>query len=206
MLFKRKNKQSIWSKLRDFIWPRSGWKRSLLYLKHRILRLPHSARDISMGLAAGCVVSWTPTLGVQILQCFIFCKITRANFFASVVGTVFGNPWTFPILFWIAHIVGSYFLEITGLYKYFLLMGADTVVSPDHEYEMVAYIPTLVGGYIMAVLTFPIFYYVFYYLITGARAAKTKVGEKVHVIGEKVHDMKEHRKEVKQAKKDAKKK
>jgi hypothetical protein len=204
MLFKRKNKQSLWSKTREIVWPRAGWSRTFRYVRHRVLRLPHSTRDIAMGLAAGCVVSWTPTWGIQILQCLVFCKITRANFLASVIGTLFGNPWTFPILIWISYIVGAFFLEVTGLEDYFMFLSSDTVVHADipadRDYHMPAFIPTLVGGYMMAVLTFPLFYYSFYYMIKAARAAKTTVGAKVHVIGEKVHTIKEHRQGLKQVK------
>lgn len=200
MLFKRKNKQSLWFKLQNLVWPKMGWRRTFHYIKHRVLRIPHSTRDIAMGLAAGCVVSWTPTWGLQILQCFVFCKIFRANFPASVIGTAFGNPWTFPILIWISHLVGVHFLTLTGMDSFFDMLGKDTVVPDQHGSSMTAFVPTLVGGYIMAVLTFPAFYYSFYYMIKGARAAKHKVDEKVHVVAEKVHDMKEHRKEKKQDK------
>ena len=206
MLFKRKNKQSIWSKARDVIWPRCGWKRSFLYIKHRVLRLPHSTHDIAMGLSAGCVVSWTPTWGLQLLQCFVFCKITRANFLAALLGSLFGNPWTFPILIWISYMAGSFFFDITGLDEFIYIWRGGEVVEGPHEYHIGAFLPTLVGGYIMALLTFPAFYYSFFFMIKGARAAKTKVGQKVHVIGEKVHDIKEHRREVKQAKRELKNK
>ena len=201
MLFKRKHKKPLWLMARDMVWPTCGWKRSFLYIKHRVLRFPHSTRDISMGLAAGCVVSWTPTWGIQILQCYIFCKIVRANFIASVLGTTFGNPWTFPILIWTAHLVGKYFIDVTGLETYFDLIGYNTVVPDDHGSVVTAFIPTLIGGYIMAVLTFPLFYYGFYYMIQGARAAKKKVGKTAHVITDKVHDIVEHRKEIKENKK-----
>ena len=190
MLFKRKIKQSIWQKLRNYLWPVMGWKRTFIYIKHRVLRLPHSTHDIAMGLAAGCVVSWTPTWGIQILQCYIFCKIVRANFLASLLGTTFGNPWTFPILIWISYMVGSVFIDVTGLESYFNLLGSKTVVPSDQGYGMTAFIPTLIGGYLMAVLTFPIFYYGFYYMVKAGRAAQMKVSTKVH-------DIIDHRKEKK---------
>jgi uncharacterized protein (DUF2062 family) len=197
MLFKRREKQSLLNKLRNCFWPQSGWKRSFLYIKHRLIRLPHSTHDIAMGLTVGCVVSWTPTWGIQILQCYIFCKITRANFLASLLGTTFGNPWTFPILIWIAHLVGQTFIGVTGLDSYFDLIGGPTVDPDDHGIGVTAFIPTLIGGYIMAVLTFPIFYYSFYYFLKAARAAQTQVKSRVHVLAEKVHDIKEHRQEKK---------
>ena len=200
MLFKRKHKQSLWQKMRQMIWPTAGWKRSFIYIKHRILRLPHSSHDISMGLAAGCVVSFTPTWGIQILQCFIFCKLTRANFLASLLGTTFGNPWTFPILIWISYTVGDLFLSFAGLDTYISAIGADQAMPHEGGDDLNAFVPTLIGGYMVALITFPAFYYGFYILIKGARAAKSKAGATVHVVAEKVHDIKEHRKEKKQHK------
>lgn len=201
MLFKRKNKKSLWHLVRDIIWPRKGWKRAFIYIKHRILRIPHSTHDIAMGLAAGCVVSWTPTWGIQILQCFVFCKIFKANFFASVIGTMFGNPWTFPILIWISHLVGEAVINSTGLDSYFEMLGYNTVVPDDKGSVVTAFIPTLIGGYIMALATFPIFYYSFYYMIKAARAAKIRVGATAHVLTDRVHTIVEQRKENKENKK-----
>jgi uncharacterized protein (DUF2062 family) len=197
MLFQRRKRQSLFRKLKNFMWPSSGWKRSLLYIKHRLIRLPYSTHNIALGLAAGCVVSWTPTWGIQILQCYVFCKITRASFLASVLGTTFGNPWTFPILIWISHMVGQAFVDVTGLENYFDMIGGPTVVPDDHGFGVTAFIPTLVGGYIMAALTFPLFYYSFYYFLRAARAAQSRVKSKVHDLAEKVHDIKEHRQDKK---------
>lgn len=200
MLFKRKNKKSFLRVIRDIIWPRSGWKRSFLYIKHRLVRIPHSTRDIAMGLASGCVVSWTPTFPFQILQCLIFCRVFKASFPAALLGTIFGNPWTFPILFMIAYHVGQFFLDITGLEDFFIMLAGETELFKQDGFGVEKFLPTLVGGYMMAVLTFPIFYYGFYYMIEAARAAKYKVGRTAHVISEKVHDIKEHRKEKKEHK------
>lgn len=223
------------------IWPSSGWKRSFVYIKHRLLRLPHSTHDIVMGLASGCVISWTPLFGIQILQCFIFCKIVRANFLAAVLGTTFGNPWTFPFLLWISYQIGriamisagydgllevqtdqTKFLSIIEDLKDIALLGlanlgnfllgfinindfffVDVTAKAFEDvsiYLKEIFLPTVVGGYIMAFLTFPMFYYGFYYMIEAGRAAKQKVGKTAHVFVEKVHDIQEHRKEKKNKK------
>jgi len=186
MVFKRKHKKSWLSIVRDFIWPRIGWKRSLTYLKHRIIRLPHSARDITMGLASGCVISWTPTWGLQIVQCFIFCKIARANFPAAVIGSALGNPWTFPILIWISYTVGNFFMDITNLHQFFEWIGVKSIAIENEYSPMTSFIPTLVGGYIMAIITFPLFYYPFYYMIIGGRKAKKTASAKVQNLKEKI--------------------
>lgn len=181
MIFKRRIPHTLRQKTLNFIWPSMGLKRVFLYYKHRILRLPHSTRDIAMGLAAGCVVSWTPTLPFQILQCFIFCKMTRANFLASVVGTSFGNPWTFPVLFLVSYMVGDFVIEVTNMYDIMHFIVGDNIFLQENKFTMNRLIPTVVGGYVMAVITFPLFYYGFYTLITAGRASKRVVAKKVHL-------------------------
>jgi len=184
MLFKRKKRLNPLQFLGEFIKPWSAWKRSFIYIKHRILRLPYSTHSISLGLAAGCVVSWTPVFGFHILQCYVFCKIFRASFMAALLGTLFGNPWTFPILLSTSYLVGNIFIVHTGLENYILLKTGEDVLQ-DESLAISAFLPMLFGGYIMALLTFPFFYYAFYSFIQGARKAKKTVG----VVGGKVHDL-----------------
>ena len=197
MIFKRRKKQSIPSILRNIIWPKMGWKRTIIYYKHRILRLPHSAHDIALGMASGCVVSWTPTFPFHIAQCFIFCRILRANFPAALLGSVFGNPWTFPLLFTISYLVGNFILDITGFDEALTLWASETsFFKPDGE-VIKKFIPTLIGGYIMAIISFPLFYYGFYYLVTAGRASQKAVSNKVHNIIEHRHERRHEKKERK---------
>ena len=234
MIFKRRQKQSVFSRIYNIIWPRMGWWRAIQYYKYRILRLPHSARDISMGMAAGCTVSWTPTFPFHILQCYIFCKIARANFPASLLGTVFGNPWTFPLLFIVSYNVGNLFLTLLGfdmalkietdqklfaeifltinvllmtglenignfflswigIENFFVTEFSQQVLFKSYQYFYKILVPTLVGGYIMAVLTFPLFYYSLLYMIRAGRASRKAVQNKVHTIIEHRHERKEEK-------------
>jgi len=194
MLFKRRDRLTPLQFFGRFFKSWTAWKRSFIYIKHRILRLPHSTHDIAMGLASGCVVSWTPVFGFHILQCYIFCKIFRANFLAALLGTLFGNPWTFPILLWIAYLVGNFITTYTGL-DHLIALKTGAEVLGDENLAVKAFFPTLVGGYFMAVVTFPIFYFAFYYFIEGARKAKDTVGVKVHDISQKRKDNKHQTKD-----------
>jgi len=180
MLFKRKNTLSFGAKILQFFQTWLSWtalKRSLLYIKHRILRLPHNSHQIAMGLASGFSVSWTPTWGLHILQCFVFCKIFRANFLSALLGSLFGNPWTFPILIWVSYLVGTFVTDITGMDRLFDMKAGDSFIK-EEGFGMTKFLPTLIGGYIMAILTFPIFYYSFYYLIEGARKTRASFGHR----------------------------
>lgn len=184
MLFKRKKPLTLTQHAKKAFQPLSKWKRDFVYIKHRLLRLPHSTHDIAMGLSAGCVVSWTPTWGLQILQCYVFCKLFRANFLASLLGTLSGNPWTFPILMWISYIVGDFVVSHTVLEQLVTLKTGEEY--SEHEgFGVQSFFPMLIGGYIMAFATFPIFYLTFYSLIEGARKTRNIVGKTVHHITHK---------------------
>lgn len=97
MFRSRKKKQPLY-RLRDFIWPRSGWTRSTAYLAHRIGRLPGTPYSIAAGLAFGAAVSFTPLIGFHFILAALFAWVFRANILASAIGTAVGNPWTFPFI------------------------------------------------------------------------------------------------------------
>jgi len=93
---------SVPERLREFLWPRSGWERSAKYVFHRVARLPGTPHAIAGGFACGAAVSFTPFVGLHIVLAALLAWIIRANIISSVIGTVVGNPWTFPFIWvWI---------------------------------------------------------------------------------------------------------
>lgn len=196
MLFKRKKRKSLGAHIKNLFWPSMGWKRSWDYIKHRILRLSASTRSIAVGLAAGCVVSWTPLFGFHILQAMLICFIARGNYLASLLGTTFGNPWTFPLLLWTSYKAGSLIFILFGYGDYVSLASNVTIMQELSIQPLKVFLPTLVGGYLMALVTFPLFYVLFFYLVKTGRAAKRKVSDKVH-------DIIDHRNETKENSKDS---
>ncbi|MCI5059651.1 MAG: DUF2062 domain-containing protein [Alphaproteobacteria bacterium] len=179
MLFKRKKSRPLWSKVRNWLWPDMGWMRFFKYIKYRLIRLPASDSSIALGLSLGVAVSWTPTFGFHILQCFVLCLFLPINFFASVIGTLFGNPWTFPALMWISYQVGYWVLELLG-YGNFIHNGAEPIMLYDiKDSPLKIFVPTLIGGYIMALITIPLAYFPFYFMVKGGRAAQDKIKTKL---------------------------
>ena len=174
MVFKRANKPKLWSRVKNFFWPSMGWKRSFSYIKHRAIRLNASSYAVSAGLAFGASVSFAPTLGFHIIQCFFLCLIFRANFIASILGTLIGNPWTFPFLFLISYKVGWLILNVTGLQIQFA-QDIDFSFASMTETPWAILTPMLIGGYVMALITFPLFYFGFHSMIKPARNARRKL-------------------------------
>ena len=97
-MFKRRNKSKFYQKLKGFLWPSLGWRRSTQYLFHRIARLPGTPHSTAAGFACGAAISFTPLVGFHFLFAGLIAWIIRANIVAAVIGTVVGNPWTFPFI------------------------------------------------------------------------------------------------------------
>ncbi len=99
-MFRRRRKLTIAERVRDFFWPRAGWQRSSRYVFHRVARIPGTPYDLAAGFACGAAVSFTPFVGLHFVLAAILAFVIRANVVAAAIGTVIGNPWTFPFI-WI---------------------------------------------------------------------------------------------------------
>ncbi|HER27609.1 MAG TPA: DUF2062 domain-containing protein [Rhodospirillales bacterium] len=97
-MFRRRQKQLLHARIRDFLWPRSGWKRSSAYLFHRVGRLPGTPYSVAAGFACGAAISFTPFVGLHFILGALCAWLMRANILASAIGTAIGNPWTFPFI------------------------------------------------------------------------------------------------------------
>ncbi len=97
-------------RVREFFWPRAGWGRSTRYVAHRIGRLRATPHAVAAGVAAGVSVSFLPLSGAHFLLAAALAWATRGNLVASAIGTLAGNPWTFPPIW-----IGSYELGLLML-------------------------------------------------------------------------------------------
>lgn len=179
MLLKRRNAEPWKQKMRNLLWPSMGFRRMFDYYKHRSIRIKASEHEIAAGIAFGCLVSWTPLFGTHLIQCFIFCWLTRTSFIASVIGSAWGNMLTTPLLMLISYHTGKIMLSVLG-YDDPLPHLTDGI----EEHEVGApgiFLATLIGGYTVGILTFPLFYYPTYYAVKGARAARRlRIAQKAH--------------------------
>lgn len=91
-------------------WPTSSFTRSARYFVKRVLRINASPYAIAMGVAIGAFVSFTPLLGLHFFMAFALAYLLRANYFSAIVGTVVGNPITFPFIWAFTFRVGRVIL------------------------------------------------------------------------------------------------
>ena len=170
MLFRRKKQNSLAS-IASFFWPQKGFIRGWMYLVLRILRLRSSDYSLAAGLASGVAVSFTPLIGFHFFMAAAVAWMLRGNIIMAMIGTLVGNPWTFPLIWVLIHSVG---VSILGYSQ----SEAD-VSMLSHEFLMQSPGPVLVsmllGGLIMG-LTSGLLVFVFFYRYAG------KIREKLNAI------------------------
>lgn len=110
MVFKRRNRRGWTRTLIESIYPRGGWKRAILYIKHRVRRLPDTPHKIARGIWAGVFLSATPLFGLHLIGAMLIAWSIRGNIIASVIGTFYGNPLTYVPLVLIALELGNVLL------------------------------------------------------------------------------------------------
>lgn len=183
-MFKRRTPRKLLEHLRETFWPTQGWTRTFHYFRHRIFRGGDTAHQITAGLAIGASVSFSPLLGTHFFQSFLLCKLLRANWIAAFVGTAWGNPWTFPFLFWASYTLG---VSVTGLFGAGDFMAMPAGMNMDYflarPWEFLVYlfahpwkllVPMTLGGVIAGALFWPLAYAILYYPVTVARKTYRK--------------------------------
>lgn len=114
MVFKRRKSLGFWQLAREWIYPKSGWRRAIEYVGHRVKRLPDTPHKIALGFACGVFVSFSPFFGLHFVYAGILAWLVRGNVLASFIGTLVGNPLTFPFIGTTALTVGHKIMGIEG--------------------------------------------------------------------------------------------
>lgn len=180
-LLKRRNPRSFLQNTQQLIWPSMGWKRALHYFYHRLFRGGVPANRITAGLATGAAVSWSPFMGTHILHVVFFSWLFRVHLLSGVIGTIWGNPWTFPIMYWIAYEIGVMICTLAGYGEFvaipdritmnYLLQTPWQFISYIFNNPLKLLLPLTVGGYLCALVFWPIAFGVLYYPICALRRA-----------------------------------
>lgn len=109
-MFKRRTPRTYLQSIREFFYPKSGWKRAIEYFKHRLKRLPDTPHRIALGLAVGAFVCFLPFFGLHFVLAALLAFVLRGNVLASLIGTFVGNPLTFPFIAALSYRLGLFIL------------------------------------------------------------------------------------------------
>ncbi len=174
MLFRPKHKPTFLANLRSWVWPRSGWRRAGAYIWHRLARLPGTPHSIAAGFASGAAMSFTPFLGLHILMACGIVYLVRGNYLAAVIGTVVGNPWTFPLFFALTGTVGTAIIGGDAIAEIPVWDWNAIFMSPVDYFSrfLPVVFPLIVGGIPVAISVWFLVYLVFKELVTKYRAGR----------------------------------
>ena len=190
-------------KVINILWPTMGLARYMTYLKHKITRIKGTDYSIAAGFAAGAAVSMTPFLGLHFIMGAILAWLIGGNVFVSAIGTAVGNPWTFPIIFYLSNDLGNRILgddgdmtsmaEMLYLVKHLMfdLMNIVSGASPmhsgsDHIWEstvdlFVGLKSMILGGVIYGVIVWCVAYFLVrrtlrrYHILRAKRIKKKQI-------------------------------
>lgn len=171
MLFRRRKPELFWDRAKLWLWPRVSFHRSFLYFKKRVLRLHATPHAIAAGFAAGVLASFTPFIGFHFLLAFAIAYVIGGNMASAAIGTVVGNPLTFPLIWALTFECGSKILygrgEIGSVHHVGLAlreMNVSAIWDPLLK-------PMLIGGLPIGLVAAGIAYWVIH---SGVRRFQTR--------------------------------
>ena len=143
--------------------------RFISYYKLKLARLPASPHAIAAGFACGSMVSFTPLLGLHFLLAIVFAYIIRGNYVAALLGTIVGNPITFPFIWGLIYKVGAF---VTSNKQKALNheINIDMIITQTYE----IFLPMLLGGAILAIPVWLLTYLVTHSFVSSYKKSKLK--------------------------------
>ena len=114
MPFGRRNKKSKYIQFKTFIKAIFSFSRTKKYIKLSLKRMKGSPRDLAAGLASGLAISFTPFIGLHALLAILLAWIIGASMASAIIGTLFGNPWTFPFIWYLTYELGQFLYQGLG--------------------------------------------------------------------------------------------
>ena len=168
-MFRSRN-SSYMNKIKNVLWPKKGFQRSFYYLRERVSRMSASTHALSLGIACGAAASMTPFLGLHFIIAALMAYILRGNLFTSAIGTIIGNPWSFPLIWAADNYVGGWIITQFGLEGWI----ASLTSSAGPDMPMAFFFKVTIGGVVLAILSFPIYYGLSYWGLASWRTHRAR--------------------------------
>ncbi len=173
-MFRRRHSQSFLSRLRGFVWPERGFRRLFAYLLQRIARMPGSSLSIAIGLACGVSVSFTPFIGFHFLLGAFLAYLLRGNIIASAIGTIIGNPWTFPLIISADFAIGSWGAVQMGMIPPSAELSINEILADPVNNLLPLLMPMMLGGLILGVVAWFATFGMAYWALTWWRKHRVR--------------------------------
>ncbi len=110
-MFQRRTPLSPSARVRNWVWPRGGFRRAVTCHVKRILRVPGSPHAIAAGVAAGVFAGCTPFVGLHIAVAAALAALAGGNILVAAIASLIGNPLTFPVIWISGFEIGRRFVD-----------------------------------------------------------------------------------------------
>jgi uncharacterized protein len=77
------------------------------FLEYKILHIEDTPHKISLGVALGLFIAWSPLLGLHFLQIIVLSILLRANKLAAFASTLVSNVFTYGLIYYPSYLVGN---------------------------------------------------------------------------------------------------
>ncbi len=143
--------------------------RFISYYKLKLARLPASPHAVASGFACGSMVSFTPLLGLHFILAIVFAYLIRGNIVAALLGTIVGNPVTFPFIWGLIYKVGAFVISTKHI-EFNNEINFNMIITQTYE----IFLPMLLGGAILAIPVWIITYIITHSFISSYKKSKIK--------------------------------
>lgn len=88
--------------------PKNALLRVKEFVVYRVLRANDTPHRLSLGIAVGMFIAWTPTPGIQMLLVVLVASLLRANRLVGVPLVWLSNPFTLVPVYYPNYLVGEF--------------------------------------------------------------------------------------------------
>lgn len=152
---------------------------------HRLGRLQATPYCLAGGFACGAAVSFLPFIGLHFILAALLALLLRASVLASALGTIVGNPWTFPLIWLSTYRLGRWMGFGTGAgaaeridFGQVLAEAADAVWHLDMPHLVYAVWPVvkpmIVGGLVLGAAAWVFSYLLLKPVLTAYKEARNR--------------------------------
>jgi len=105
-MFGRRSPPPFSRRLRNWLWPAMGLRRTARYFFRRLQRIPGTPSSVAAGFAIGVAMGVSPIIGSHIVIAIGLAWLFRASILAAILGTLVSNPWTAPPIWLATYYIG----------------------------------------------------------------------------------------------------
>lgn len=149
---------------------KGGMGRIFKYILSKLKRIKDTPYAVACGMAFGAAISCTPLIGGHVLFAVILTFIFRGSIFSSLIGTLFGNPWTLPVIWFVTYKTGNHILgkeyivaekiNFNEILNSFLLSVQNLNIDLFMKEIYPIFFPMLIGSIPYFIITWLVFFFI----------------------------------------------